>query len=388
MPPWIASADSSAKPELVAESAILIDYKTGNVLYEKRADAIVPPASLTKIMTTHLVLEQARAGRVALDKRFEVPPQAWARNMPPDSSLMFLGPGQHVTLNQLMEGLVIASGNDAAVAVALRLAGSVERFVEMMNAEAEQLGYDVMRFHDPAGLSPRNRVTAREYADFLSHHINRWPNALDEFYSKREIVYPTQANFDSVMIGGSVRQENRNPLLFDYPGVDGMKTGYIDSSGYNLAVSAERDGRRLIGVVLGVRAASAREGTEQRARDGARLLDYGFDHFRYLRPSAPEPQTVRVWKGREEVLQAVAAARPGRVVVPRGRRDPLEVSVVVEESVVAPVDAGTRVGTATYRIDGHRVERIPLVAERGIAQAGLFTRLWHSLVLLLRSVFG
>lgn len=381
-PAWLDTVGPGDSPELVAEAAILIDQRNGTVLYEKHADTILPPASLTKIMTIHLVLELAEQGAVSLDERFAVPREAWARNMPPHSSLMFLGPGQHVDLSELLEGLAVASGNDAAVAVALRVAGSVDGFVDMMNSEADRLGYPVMRFSDPAGLSARNRITAREYADFLRHHIARWPGTLDNLYSKRELVFPTESNFDAGMVGGSVRQSNRNPLLFDYPGVDGIKTGYIRASGYNLAVSAERDGMRLTAVILGVRADDAREGTRRRAEDGARLLDYGFENFESVRPEAPEPVRLRVWKGRSDEVRAIPPSSPREIIVPRGREGEMDTTTEFVETVVAPVRAGEKLGELTYTVAGERVRTVPLVADAHVEQAGLFKRLWHSLVML------
>ncbi|NBB91494.1 MAG: D-alanyl-D-alanine carboxypeptidase [Spirochaetes bacterium] len=380
LPEWIANSDIP-QPPVSAQAAILIDHETGTVLYEKTADTVIPPASLTKIMTIHLVLELARDGVISLGETFEVPRAAWARNMPPGSSLMFLGPGQRVSYAELLEGLVVASGNDAAVAVSLEVAGSVPAFVEMMNIEAQRLGYEVMHFSDPAGLSPRNRITAREYADFVRRHLIRWPDSLDDFYSKRRIIYPTESNFDSVMIGGSVRQENRNTLLFEYAGVDGLKTGYIDASGYNLAVTAERDGRRLIAVVLGVRAASVAEGARLRAVDAAALLDYGFDKFRRLEPTVPQQPSLRVWKGKDNEVPVVAGAAPSAVLVPRGRAESVTVSVNTTSEITAPVETGRPVGTVSYRLGDDELARVELLTGAGVDRAGFFKRLWHAVML-------
>lgn len=387
LPKWIAEADVP-QPAVSAGSAILIDYETGAVLYEKQADKVIPPASLTKIMTIHLVLELARDGSISLDESFEVPQAAWARNMPPGSSLMFLGPGQRVSFAELLDGLAVASGNDAAVAVSLQVAGSVPAFVEMMNTESRRLGYEAMRYSDPAGLSPSNRITAREYADFVRHHISRWPDALEDIYSQRTILYPTESNFDSVMIGGSVRQENRNTLLFDYEGVDGLKTGYIDASGYNLAVTAERGGRRVIAVVLGVRAASVAEGARRRAVDAAELLDYGFDEFRQLEPTVPQQPPLRVWKGRADEVGVVPDTAPAAVLVPRGREEDVTMSVSTAGELTAPVAPGQPVGAVSYRLGDAQLARVELVTDTGVERAGFFKRLWHSIVLFAQRVLA
>ncbi|MFW6223400.1 MAG: D-alanyl-D-alanine carboxypeptidase family protein [Spirochaetota bacterium] len=387
MPDWIAEADMP-RPELSARSAVLVDYETGTVLYEKQADTVIPPASLTKVMTIHIVLELARDGEISLEETFEVPEAAWAQNMPPGSSLMFLGPGQRVTLAELLEGLSVASGNDAAVAASLRVAGSVPAFVEMMNDESRRLGYETMRFSDPAGLSPNNRITAREYADFVRHHIMSWPEALEDIYSRRVIRYPTDENFDSVMIGGSVRQENRNTLLFDYEGVDGLKTGYTEASGYNLTATAERDGRRLIAVVLGVQAGNLIEGARRRAEDAAELLDYGFDEFRRIEPAAPELAPLRVWKGRADEVAVVPEGAPPAIIVPRGREDNVTMSVRAAEELTAPVEPGRPVGAVSYRLGDSELARMELVTDARVRRAGFFKRLWHAIVLFAQRILS
>ncbi len=387
MPDWIAEADMP-RPELSARSAVLVDYETGTVLYEKQADTVIPPASLTKVMTIHIVLELARDGEISLEETFEVPEAAWAQNMPPGSSLMFLGPGQRVTLAELLEGLSVASGNDAAVAASLRVAGSVPAFVEMMNDESRRLGYETMRFSDPAGLSSNNRITAREYADFVSRHITSWPEALEDIYSRRVIRYPTDENFDSVMIGGSVRQENRNTLLFDYEGVDGLKTGYTEASGYNLTATAERDGRRLIAVVLGVQAGSLIEGARRRAEDAAELLDYGFDEFRRIEPAAPELAPLRVWKGRADEVAVVPEGAPPAIIVPRGREDNVTMSVRAAEELTAPVEPGRPVGAVSYRLGDSELARTELVTDARVRRAGFFKRLWHTIVLFAQRILA
>ncbi|MGM0673330.1 MAG: D-alanyl-D-alanine carboxypeptidase family protein [Spirochaetota bacterium] len=389
MPQWLSGGAPAAEPELFSDVAIVLEAETGAVLYEKRADDVVPPASLTKVMTIHLVLESARDGAISLDERFEVPPEAWARNMPPGSSLMFLGPGQHVSLRRLTEGLAVASGNDAAVAVALRIAGSVEGFVDLMNQEADRLGYEVMEFSDPAGLRPTNRITAREYADFLRYHINRWPEALGEVYAKPRIVYPTQENFDTGMIGGPVQQENRNPLLLEYPGVDGIKTGYIWSSGYNLAVSAERDGMRLIVVTLGAHADSAAAGMRQRAADGATLLDHGFENYSLAHPNSPRLEPLRVWNGVENHVTPVADEQVSALVVPKGRQDDVRVTARFnEKEPVAPLQEHGALGTLEYRLDDTLIKEVPLVAEKRVEEAGFLKRLWHSIKRFASRLFG
>ncbi|HTO22282.1 MAG TPA: D-alanyl-D-alanine carboxypeptidase family protein, partial [Spirochaetia bacterium] len=229
-------------PQLAARSAILLEEVTGTVLYEYHADDPIPPASLTKLMTVHLALREIEEGRLDPSEVLVPGPDAWARNMPPHSSLMFLGPNQKLTVAQLLKGLVVDSGNDAAVEVADRVAGSVPAFVEMMNREAARLGYRVMHFVEPSGISSSNLVTAREYADFARRFVALHPDSLSELFSVREFTYPLRENLTGDNREKPVTQSNRNLLLGRYQGVDGLKTGYIDESGYNIAVTAERNG--------------------------------------------------------------------------------------------------------------------------------------------------
>ncbi|MFP4612140.1 MAG: D-alanyl-D-alanine carboxypeptidase family protein [Spirochaetaceae bacterium] len=414
MPGWVDAAVAVPEPpSLHAASAILLEMDTGTVLYERRADVPWVPASLTKVMTIHTALEQARARSISLDRRFTVPEEAWAVNMPAGSSLMFLGPGQRVSLRELLAGLAVVSGNDAAVAVALTLGGSVEEFVASMNREADRLGYSEMHFSDPAGLSPENRITAREYADLVCRHFEAYPELLEELYARREFTHPTAANSTGTAIGGPVRQENRNTLLFDYEGVDGLKTGYTEEAGFNMAVTAERGGMRLLAVVLGVEAASIAEGSRLRADDAAALLDYGYDNFALAETPRPDLPEIRVWKGGIDALTPVIEEEPGErdpgrkdaggkdaggkedalsLVVPREAARNLEASVETVDEVIAPVAEGRRVGTVTYRGDVSAGEielaRRSLVTEAPVEEAGVFKRLWHGFLLILRELFG
>lgn len=381
-----AAADSQAgPPTLMARSAILLEEMTGTVLYEVHADEPIAPASLTKLMTVHLALREIEEGRLAGSDVVVPGPDAWARNMPPRSSLMFLGPNQKLTVEQLLKGLVVDSGNDAAVEVAERVAGSVPAFVEMMNREAARLGYRTMRFVEPAGISASNVVTAREYADFARRFIQLHPDSLKDLFSLREFTYPLAENLTGGNKEKPVTQANRNLLLGRYDGVDGLKTGYIDESGYNIAVTAERDGMRLVGVILGVPESGGVSGEARRAAESARLLDYGYSTFTVVHPQFQAPASPRVWKGRARSV-AVAVRPEPVVVVRKDQASALKTALVQYLDVEAPVKAGQTLGAVVVSLGGRELVRFPLRAAAEVSRGGIFRRALDSIVLFVRGI--
>ena len=384
-PARIPLADSLVPPTLHARSAMLIEARTGTILYEDHADVVLAPASLTKLMTLHLVLQQIAAGRLDANERLVPGPDAWAKSMPPRSSLMFLGPRQTVRIEQLMKGLVVDSGNDAAVALADRVAGSVPAFVALMNQEAQRLGYRDMRFVEPAGISSANAITAREYADFCRRFIELHPEALQSLFSLREFTYPQSENLGEGNHEKPIRQQNRNVLLGRYEGTDGLKTGYIDEAGYNIAVTASRDGMRLISVILGVPRHGRISGTRLRALESERLLDYGFENFTTIQPAYPPLLAVRVWKGRTPRVH-IQPERAPFVVVPRGQAGEVRALVEQRREVIAPVHAGQQLGTITVTLAGRELTRFPLVAEEGIVRGNALVRALDSVALLFHRI--
>ena len=372
-------------PQLAARSAILLEEVTGTVLYEYHADDPIPPASLTKLMTVHLALREIEEGRLDPSEVLVPGPDAWARNMPPHSSLMFLGPNQKLTVAQLLKGLVVDSGNDAAVEVADRVAGSVPAFVEMMNREAARLGYRVMHFVEPSGISSSNLVTAREYADFARRFVALHPDSLSELFSVREFTYPLQENLTGDNREKPVTQSNRNLLLGRYQGVDGLKTGYIDESGYNIAVTAERNGMRLICVILGVPDSRGMSGEALRAIESARLLDYGYGEFVLIRPSYEPPAAPHVWKGAARTVPV--APSPAPAVVVRGEQaSALTTALVQDLDVEAPVRAGQAVGAVVVSLGGREIARFPLRATADVARGNFLRQALDSVVLFARGI--
>ena len=385
VPALHAATAQGSPPVLHARSAILVEALTGAVLYESGADLPIPPASLTKLMTIHLALRDIEEGRLDPEKVVVPGADAWAKNMPPRSSLMFLGPNQKLSVEQLLKGLVVDSGNDAAVEVADLVAGSVPAFVDMMNREAERLGYRTMHFVEPAGISADNVVTAREYADFARRFVFLHHAALKEFFSLREFTYPLAENLTGGSREKAVSQANRNVLLGKYEGADGLKTGYIDESGYNIAATAERGGMRLIAVILGVPDVGAVSGAVLRATDSAALLDYGFQEFTTVHPAYEPPAVARVWKGSARSVSFTARPEP-IVAVRRDQAAGVRAEVVQAHDVEAPVRAGEKFGAVVVTIDGQEIARFPLVAASDVDRGGVARRALDSVVMFLRGI--
>jgi len=360
-------------PEIGAEAAVLLDAATGTVLYSKNPTKPIPPASLTKLMTMHLAGNAVAEGRASLAEPVTLGTESWARNQPPGSSLMFLEPGQRVNLGELMLGLAVPSGNDAAVAIAMHLAGSVEAFADLMRAEATRLGLADTFFVEPAGISDLNVTTAADFAAFSLEYLHLHPENLALFHSVREFAYPLAANAREGRQGspGTILQYNRNSLLGNFPGVDGLKTGYIDASGYNIALTAERDGTRFLAVILGGESSASRD------RDGRALLAWAFDTFATLVPELPALEPVPLWKGRERQVRLVPAFLPV-LTVPSGRAGSPSFSVQTE-TLVAPIPAFRPVGTLILGDELGELARIPLLVAQEYPAGNFFRRLWDSI---------
>lgn len=384
-----ASTANAAPPALSlnVKSAVLLDYATGQILYEKDADLPIPPASLTKLMTLHLAYKKIAEGAIKKEDKVRISERAWAATMP-GSSVMFLEPGQNVTVGEIMKGIAIPSGNDASVAMAEHISGSVDAFVALMNKEAQDLGFKTMRFTDPAGLNPTNVVTAREFAEFARRYIQFHPEALAELHSVVEFTYPMPQNLAPDKQGEKpVTQYNRNTLLGNLEGVDGLKTGFIDESGYNIAVTAKRGDTRWVAVLLGAPGRTEAEGSRNRADAATAVLQWGFANFTTAKPDMPEIKPVRVWKGAANQI-GLETDRPVLLTVAKGQETKLIPTVHQETSVTAPVKKGDKLGELIYSADGKEVAKFSLLAADDVKQGGFFKRLWDSIRLTVSGWFN
>lgn len=379
-------------PAAASHAAVLIDAATGVTLYNKNGNDRISPASLTKLMTMHIALQEVAAGRASLDEIVELPPQSWAVNQPPRSSLMSLGAGQRVRLRELLLGLAVPSGNDAAVAVALRFAPSIEAFAERMNQEGRYFGMTNTRFVEPSGISEYNVTTALEFAYFCREYMSFHPETLRDYHSVAEFAYPKAENAADPYGDDFITrvQRNRNALLGDVEGVDGLKTGYIDEAGYNIALTAERGGTRLVAVILGAPASPG--GDRIRDEDGRVLLEWGFSNFKTLRTASPQLEPLRVWKGRTNQVELVPETEE-RIGVDigttggyiwtlttyTGRGGFLQWETELNGPLIAPLPAGSAAGTLILSDEFGELKRIPLVIAGGVERGNFFKRLWDSI---------
>ncbi|MDR2966076.1 MAG: D-alanyl-D-alanine carboxypeptidase [Treponema sp.] len=364
-------------PELNSHSVILIDAASGALLYAKNTTEEIPPASLTKLMTMHLVMKEIEEGRAFYDEFIPITTESWAQSQPRGSSLMFLAPGQNVTLHEILLGLAISSGNDAAAALALRLAPTIEDFADLMNIEARRMGLYFTRFVEASGISELNMTTADEFAWFCRQYIMLHPNSLSDYHSVQVFAYPLEHNVADRYKRNprTITQNNRNHLLESFPGVDGLKTGYIEESGYNIALTAERDGTRFIAVALKA------ESSRHRDRDGRTLLTWAFDNYKTVRPVIGKLENPRLWKGKENKIDVRLAYSPV-FTSPLNRADNVMYECYFPEAISAPLAERTIVGQLIMYDNLGELHRIPLVSARTYEKGNIFKRLWHSIRLL------
>ncbi len=359
-------------PQVAGSAYLLIDADSGHIIAEQNADQALAPASLTKLMTSYVLSHEMAEGRVSIDDQVLISSLAWAQNpIFAGSSLMWVEAGKQVRLEDLHRGLVVSSGNDAAVAIAEHLAGSETAFADMMNGHARELGMTGSHFVNSHGLPDSDHyTTARDLALLSNALINRFPEEY-ALYKEREFTY------------NNIRQYNRNTLLAEDPSVDGLKTGYTEDAGYCLVASAERDGMRLISVVLGTSSERARKSETRK------LLNYGFRFYEThdLYRAGQELSKARVWKGMQEQL-GLGVDQQIYLTIPRGRHDDLKAVMEIQEFIVAPVEAGQSFGELSVSLNGELVMVTPLVAMTVVEQAGFFARLWDTLVMFFTQLFG
>ena len=392
-----------SKPELEiwANSAILIDTSNGNILYEKNADKIIPPASMTKLFAMFVVEEEIAAGRLSYDQKIPLPPETWACNMPPHSSLMFLGKDQNVTLEELLLGLSICSGNDAAYALAFATCGSMEEFVGRMNQVAENLGLQNTHFVESSGYSEKNTTTAREMAAFCRIYIKNHPESIKRFHSVLDFTYPKKHNLaDGDVIQAQdfskgipehitmpITQKNTNPLLGKLEGVDGLKTGYIDESGYNLSLTAVRNGTRFLSVTMEGPGNSSVEGQKGRVHDGTELMEWAFSSFAdFSLEMYSHPYFVRVFGAKEKGINLIPALTDKTLSVPYVYGESMEenlqnVKVFLNiENLFGSVNAGEICGNIKFYLDDYLLQEIPLLADRTVEESNFVIRLADRIV--------
>ena len=359
-------------PEIAAREYLLVDMSAGQVLAERGADTSADPASLTKLMTAYLVFVQLKEHKLALDQKLPVSPRAAAERKG-GASLMFVDATMTPTVDELLQGLIVDSGNDAAVALAESVGGSVDAFVAMMNRQAQAWGLPGTTFRNVTGLTEAgHRSTPRDLAAIAQHVVRDFP----EYYH-----YYAQVDFKF----NNIKQENRNLLLKRDPSVDGMKTGFTDAAGYCLVASAQRDfpngKRRLMAIVMGADSAQAR------ANETQKLLNWGFtafDDIRLVEAGKPVGAPVQVWKGSQAQV-GLGSPDAIYVAVPKGEGDRLKTTIERTDPLVAPLTKGQRVGSLKVTTAaGAPIATIALTVLEDVPQAGLFGRAWDAIRLWIK----
>ena len=334
--------------------------RSSGFLASRNPDQPLPPASLAKLMTAYVIFGELRDGHMSLDEEVTISEQAWRMG----GSRMFVEVGNRVTVEDLLRGMIIQSGNDASVALAEHVAGDESTFAQIMNQQAAELGMDNTNFTNATGWPNSEQLTtARDIATLVRAMIRKFPEYYD-FYSQKQFSY------------AGITQRNRNQLLWRDDSVDGLKTGYTEAAGYNLVTSAEREDMRLISVVLGTDSAQARMDQSQA------LLNFGFRFYgtyELYNPDEPVAEPA-LWKGATETLP-VGVAEPLYVTVLRRAYEDLEASMDIRSTIVAPVEQGEQLGTVKVHNGDTLVAEAPLVALEAGESGGLFGRLWDSVLL-------
>jgi D-alanyl-D-alanine carboxypeptidase (penicillin-binding protein 5/6) len=376
-------------PSIEARSAALVDQATGTLLFSKNPDLVIPPASLTKLVSLHVVYEALDSGMLSRDEIIDIDKRDCSPYIPYGSSLMYLRPGMKVSVLDLMRGAAVVSGNDAAFALARRISGSNEAFVSLMNSSVRSMGFHKMFFVEPSGLSEMNYVTAREFVQFCRLYIELHPESLAELHSLPYIEFPRieHATADYTP-EGRIIQYNRNTLVRLYEGCDGLKTGFIIESGYNLAATARRGDTRFVLVTLGASSNPAlKGGLDLRSSDAENVFDWAFDTFVSLHPDTGPIESPRAWYGSLKRVPLVPST-PLAVTLPKYLSDSLSVRVDIPRSVDAPISKGARIGEVVYTVDGTVLRRVELVAERDVPRGGFFTIIGDAIAKFFATLFG
>jgi serine-type D-Ala-D-Ala carboxypeptidase (penicillin-binding protein 5/6) len=353
--------------ETTAPHAILIDAKSGSVFFEKSADELVQPASMSKLMTMLLVFEALKAGDVTLDQEFLISENAWRRGgTSSGGSTMYANVNTRVKLIDLMRGSMIQSANDACIAIAEGMAGSEEEFAFRMTQRGKELGLQNAVFRNVTGLpKPENLMSVRDLTIIARRIISEFPEYY-KIYGEREFTW------------NEITQKNRNPLLIDYPGADGMKTGYIKEAGYGLVGSAVRDGRRLVLVVAGL------SSIKERKEEAAKLLDWGFRQFKTIDVYAAGDvvSKARVWGGASRWVNLVIK-QDLRLALSAKEQESIEVKLSYAGPLMAPVKAGDPLGTVRFMIDGKTIAEVPVETASAVdAVDSIWSRAMDSLMIM------
>lgn len=363
-PVLAVNAQIAPPPSLAVKAYLLKDFNSGHVIASQSANMRIEPASLTKIMTAYLSFKAIKNGHLQLTQTLPVSETAWKV----EGSKMFIEPNKPVTVDELLHGMIIQSGNDASIALAEGIASTEELFASMMNKEAQRLGMKNTNYVNATGLPhPQHYTTAEDLSILASALIRDFPEEYKRLYSVKEYSY------------NNIKQPNRNRLLWLDPNVDGMKTGHTESAGYCLISSAKRDTTRRIAVVLGAPTDAAR------ATESQKLLNYGFQFFDST-PVYKQGQTInqlKVWKGSDNLV-ASTVAKDLYLTLPKGEYANVKAVIASTQPLIAPIKKGQVIGTVKFMLNNKIIEQHPIVAAKAVDTAGILGRAWDSIKLLLQ----
>ncbi|MEA3405687.1 MAG: D-alanyl-D-alanine carboxypeptidase family protein [Pseudomonadota bacterium] len=354
-------------PQISGTSHLLIDFNSGKVLAERKPNDRVEPASLTKIMTGYVVINELSNGNMSMDEMVTISKKAW--KMP--GSKMFIEVGKKVSVRDLIKGMVIQSGNDASVALAEHIAGSEEVFAQLMNKYAANMGMTGTHYMNATGLPhPEHYTTAHDLAILTKALISKFPEEYS-WYAEKKFTF------------NGITQYNRNKLLWQDPTVDGLKTGHTESAGYCLVSSAKREEMRLISVVLGTSSA------EKRIQETQKLINYGFRFFEThpLYTANQRLNDVKVWEGTKDIL-GVGLAQDLSVTIPRGQYKNLKIESSVEQDLVAPITTGQELGTLHITLGDEVIAEQKLVALSDVEEGSFFKKIMDQIKRLFSSLFS
>jgi len=353
------AADIPPPPSMAVKSYVLLDVNSNRFIAEQGADMRVEPASLTKVMTAYLTFKALKNKHLQPDQQVPVSTYAWKA----EGSRMFIEPNRPVTVEELIHGVIIQSGNDASIALAEAIAGSEEVFAQLMNQEAKRLGMNNTNFMNATGLpDPDHYTTAHDLAILAAALIQDFPEQYQRLYSVKEYTY------------NNITQPNRNLLLWRDPHVDGIKTGHTKAAGYCLMTSAKRGDMRLITVVLGATSENAR------AAESQKLLNYGFQFYesQLVYKTGDAISQFKVWKGKDNMLAATVADNL-YITLPKGEYSRVKATLTSQQPLIAPIKAGQEIGTIEFTLDGKVIDSQKLVASKDVSIAGFFGRLWDTI---------
>lgn len=374
--PTAAGALQAPPYDSAAPIAYMIDLSSGRVLYDRNSTKQMPPASLAKMMTTHVAFRLIQQGKLKLDTKFTVRPETWEKwHGPAAGSTMFLSPNEQVTVSNLLHGIITLSGNDACVVLAEGIAGTEPAFVQMMNEEARRMGLKDSVFGTSNGWPDEGvtHVTARDLATIAKATIQETPDLYKQFYASPSFTW------GRTMGGSDITQANRNPILGKIAGADGLKTGHTEEAGFGFTGSAEQNGRRLIMVVAGLPTFNGR------ITESVRFMDWGFKAWRAvpLFKQGAEVETAEV-QGGNALTVPLVAPQTMAMTLPVTASDQMTVKVVYDGPIKAPIAKGEQVAQLVVRTADGTTQSMPLVAGAAVEEAGFFGRLWNGF----RSLFG